>query len=119
MYSADDAISMLNATGCDGIMIGRGAEGNPWIFEEIVARLEGKQFIAPSLEKRFETAVRQLEDTVASKGEKVGIAEAKKHMAWYTNGLRDSAAARAAIMTSNSVDDIKKIFDRLLLTENL
>ena len=119
VYSADDAIMMLDTTGCDGIMIGRGAEGNPWIFEEIVARLEGKQFIAPSLEKRFETAVRQLEDTVASKGEKVGIAEAKKHMAWYTNGLRNSAFARAAIMTSNSVDDIKKIFDRLLLTENL
>ena len=114
IYCADDALRMIEATGCDGVMVGRGAEGNPWIFEEIAAKIDGRQYNYPTMEERFRIAVSQLEDTIAEKGERTGIAEAKKHMAWYTNGVRDSAAARSAIMVATSADDIKKIFAELI-----
>lgn len=117
IYTAADAINMMSVTGCDGVMVGRGAEGNPWIFEEICAAVDGKEFVPPTLEERFNTAVGQLEDTVLRKGERVGIAEAKKHMAWYTMGLRDSAAARAEIMVATSKEQIEDIFMRLIESE--
>ena len=117
IYTADDALSMISRTGCDGVMVGRGAQGNPWIFEEIQSKMEGKEFIPPTIEERFSTAICQLEDTVRRKGERVGIAEAKKHMAWYTMGLRNSAVARAEIMVATSKEQIKEIFQRLAESE--
>ena len=117
IYTASDALNMMDRTGCDGVMVGRGAEGNPWIFEEIGAALDGREFCPPTAEERFDMAIRHLEETIIHKGERVGIAEAKKHMAWYTMGLRDSASARARIMVSENEDQIKAIFDELIESE--
>lgn len=114
IYNADDAKRMLDYTGCDGIMIGRGATGNPWIFEEIACALEGREFVAPSGEERVELALRQLSDMIAARGERAGFVEGKKHMAWYSAGLRGSAAARNEIMQASSCDEIRAIFDELL-----
>lgn len=115
IYTADDAVRMINATGCDGVMVGRGAEGNPWIFSEIRAKLDKEQYTLPTAVERYQTAVRQLDDTVAHKGERVGLAEAKKHMAWYTMGFRDSASARNAIMVADTSEEMKKILAELML----
>ena len=112
--TAEDAINMLNKTGCDGIMIGRGAMGNPWIFSEIASRLEGQAYTPPTVEQRIDTAVLQLEMMISHKGERVGLAEGKKHMAWYLTGMRGAASARSAIMTSESIDDIRRIFESLI-----
>lgn len=114
IYSASDALAMLNYTGCDGIMIGRGAMGNPWIFEEIAAALEGREFVPPSSEERVETALRQLYDMIEARGARAGFVEGKKHMAWYSAGLRNSAAARNEIMQAESCEEIRAIFERLL-----
>lgn len=114
IYSASDALAMLNYTGCDGIMIGRGAMGNPWIFEEIAATLEGREFVPPSSEERVETALRQLYDMIEARGARAGFVEGKKHMAWYSAGLRNSAAARNEIMQAESCEEIRAIFERLL-----
>ena len=111
--SADDAIMMMTSTGCDGVMIGRGAMGNPWIFNEICVRLEGTEYIPPSFSQRLAVAKGQLLATVEHKGERVGLAEAKKHMAWYVNGINGAAAARDSIMRATSKDEIIEIFDRL------
>ena len=105
----DDAIKMMDSTGCDGVMIGRGAMGNPWIFSEIRARLEGEEFIPPSVEERIDTAIGQLDSAIAHKGERVGLAEGKKHMAWYLSGIRGAAAARNAIMVAKDRDEISAI----------
>ena len=113
IYSADDAIKMMESTGCDGVMIGRGAQGAPWIFEEIIARLEGREFVPPSVEQIKQIALAQLEKMIQERGERLGIAEGKKHMAWYINGVRGAAQARANVMTSSSYVEIKKIFDEL------
>ena len=108
-----DALEMMEKTGCDGIMIGRGAMGNPWIFSEIVATVEGREFIPPTVEERLKIAEEQLERMLLHKGDRVGLAEAKKHMAWYLVGLRGAASARRAIMTSASAEEIRRILGTL------
>lgn len=114
VYTVADAKYMFERTGCDGIMIGRGATGNPWIFGEIIAALEGKEYVSPTNEERIAQALTQLEVMIRERGERAGFAEGKKHMAWYVTGMRGSAAARNEIMCAPSPDEVKGIFERLL-----
>ena len=109
---------MLEETGCDGVMIGRGAMGNPWLFRQISAALSGEAYDAPSLEERMETAKRHLAGMIAHKGDRVGLAEAKKHMAWYTAGVHGAASARSAIMNAQSPEEISLILSDLVKNEN-
>lgn len=107
--SAQDALRMIDRSCCDGVMIGRGAMGNPWLFAEVTAAMENAAYAAPSLSERIETALEHLDGMLSHKGERVGLAEAKKHMAWYLNGIRGAAAARAAIMTAQTPDRVREI----------
>ena len=109
-----DAIRMLEETSCDALMIGRGALGNPWIFDEVRAALEGREFVPPTPAQRLDVALAHAADMVARKGERIGIPEARKHMAWYCKGLRGATTARGALMHAESVEGIKIIFDSLL-----
>ncbi len=111
IQSADDAVNMIKYTGCDGVMVGRGAMGNPWIFSEIIARLDGHEFVTPTVNERIQTAILQLDAIVEHKGERVGIAEGKKHVAWYLSGMRGSAAARNAVMTAKSREELLGILE--------
>ena len=113
IFCAADALKMLNETRCDGIMVARGAQGNPWIFSEIAAALEGRPWSPPSLAERIAVAVEHAELLVREKGEKIGIAEARKHLAWYTRGLRGSASVRAALMRVESLDEILPLLEQL------
>jgi tRNA-dihydrouridine synthase len=81
---------MKRETGCDGVMVARGAQGNPWIFAEILAALEGRAYFAPSVEERFAVAMEHARGLVFEKGERVGVAEARKHLSWYLHGVRVS-----------------------------
>ncbi len=114
IYTAQNAIDMINKTGCDGVMIGRGAMGNPWIFDEIRCSIDGKEYSRPSTEERIDLARRQLCQMVEEQGERTGLAQAKKHMAWYIAGLRGSASARERIMTAMSSAQVNEIFDELI-----
>ena len=113
IYCADDAVKMFKETDCDGVMIGRGAMGNPWIFREISARLDGKDFSRPDSNEILSVALEQLKNMMIAKGERVGLAEGKKHMAWYIHGINGAAAARAEIMTAENFEQIAAIFERL------
>ncbi len=113
IFSSEDALRMIQETGCDGIMIARGAEGNPWIFAEVKAALEGREYTPPTPSERFAVALEHAAMLVAAKGERVGIAESRKHMAWYLHGLRGSAAARRAVMEAASLSDLSRIFSEL------
>ena len=115
--NACHALEMIAKTGCDGIMVGRGAEGNPWIFSEIAAALRGEPFEYPDFETRMRVALKQLDDMVAEKGERTGVAEAKKHMAWYIGGVRDANKARAELMNSTTVCQIKLIVEKMICNE--
>ena len=114
IYGVEDAVKMISETNCDGIMIGRGAMGNPWIFEKIIAALEKKEYIVPSFEEKLKVAVAHLHDMINAKGERAGIAEGKKHMAWYITGMKGAASARTEIMNSTSVSGIEEILQNLL-----
>ena len=113
IYCADDAINMIKQTGCDGVMIARGARGNPWIFSEISARLEGGEYVYPTIENRMDTIIRQLEMMVDEKGERTAAAEAKKHVAWYIKGIRDAANLRDRVMKSESIKELEDILIQL------
>ena len=109
IYTAADALSMMAETGCDGVMIARGAMGNPWIFSEIRAALEGGDFTLPSASERFEVALTQVREMITEKGERVGVAEAKKHLAWYCHGMEGAAAARSRLMQAVSYEELAAI----------
>ncbi len=107
IVDAASAERMLTETNADGIMIGRGAVGNPFIFEEIAARLDGVPYTPPTFEERVHTAILQLEYAVWDKGERVAVPEARKQIALYLKGFRGASALRAKINTLTSFDDVK------------
>lgn len=113
IYSADDAIRMIEETECDGVMIARGALGNPWIFEEISARLDGKSYALPSISERLGEALAQIEQMIDEKGEHIAIAESRKHLSWYTKGLGGATKARAEINTAKTFEEMKEILKNL------
>ncbi len=110
----EDGVRMLRQTGCDGIMIGRGALGNPWIFAQTAALLEGREYTLPTIEQRFDTAMKQIYEMVEQKGMRVGMAEAKKHAAWYVRDVRYAALTRDRIMQAESPEQIRAVYDELM-----
>ena len=114
IFSAADALNMLSLTGCDGVMVARGAEGNPWIFSEIQCALEGRDYTPPTVCERFSVAMEHAKGLIEQKGERVGVAEARKHLAWYLHGVRGAASARNAIMSAATLSQLTAIFDELL-----
>jgi nifR3 family TIM-barrel protein len=92
----EDAAKMIQETGCDGVMVGRGALGNPWLIGNILSLWSGEEVFAPSLAGRMEIIRRHLEMAVDYYGEKVGTRDFRKHLLWYTKGLRGGAQFRQA-----------------------
>ncbi len=106
---------MLDYTGCDGIMIGRGAQGNPFIFKEITTYLEtGEILPKPSTDEVLNMALRHTRDLLEYKGDYTGIREARKHLAWYIKGLKNAAVAKTLLNTANTYDEVVEIFENNL-----
>ena len=98
IFCGQDALRMREETGCDGVMIGRGAKGNPWIFREAAAAVSGREIPARPAEKEvIEMLLRHARLSVEYKGEYTGIREMRKHTAWYTVGLYGSSRLRDAV----------------------
>ena len=112
---AASALRMKEQTGCDGVMIGRGAVGNPFVFREVVAALEGRECPPPTPEEKYDLAVRQLWLSVEDKGEVTGILESRKHLCGYLSGVRGGSAARVAVNHATTVQEIKEILAAALL----
>jgi len=94
-----DALRCFEETGCDGIMIGRAAEGNPWIFTQTSHYLRtGEELAPPTIEERAEMAIRHGELLIADKGEKIGVQEMRKHVSWYMKGFNGAPQFRAEVM---------------------
>ena len=107
------ALKMINETACDGIMIGRGAIGNPFVFAEIRAALEGREFDPPSVDTVIDTALLQLRMMIEEKGEKVAIAESRKHLCHYLKGFSGASEARGRVnfaMTYGEVEEILRSY---------
>ena len=98
VFTPEDAKRMLEETGCDGIMVGRGAKGNPWIFKRITHYLEtGELLSGPTLMEVRDMILRHGKMLTEYKGEMTAMREMRSHMAWYTKGMRNSAALRCEI----------------------
>ena len=119
ILSGDDAIAMLQDTGADGIAIGRGAVGNPFIFKEIAFVLDQKTFTPPTTRERVEMALWQLRLAIEDKGERVAVPEARKQIASYLHSFRGAAAIRAEINRALSYTEIESIMLNALDDENI
>ena len=115
VVSRESAIAMQKETGCDGVMIGRGAQGNPWIFSELLAYdRTGEMPARPTMEEIKQMIYRHARLQVKYKGEYLGIREMRKHVSWYTSGLPNSAKLRGEINAVESLEELEKLLeDRL------
>lgn len=113
--SGEKALAMKKETGCDGVMIGRGAQGNPWIFRELLEyEKTGRLAERPSVEVIRETMLRHARLQIEFKGDYLGIREMRKHVAWYTKGLKGSARLREAINQVESYEELEKLLNNSL-----
>ncbi len=114
IFSPEDAKKILDHTRCDAVMIGRGAQGNPFIFRRITAYLENGELLPePSWEERLDTAQRHTLMLAEYKGEYIGIREMRKNMGWYIKGLPHSAEMRVKINTAKTVEDMLGFIDEM------
>jgi len=109
-----DARRMLEETGCDGVMVGRAAMGNPWVFTQIVQYLQtGEKIPLPSREERISTALRHLDLLVGLKGEYIGVREMRKHAAWYLKGIPGAARIRQDIYGAVSSAEVREMIGKM------
>ena len=115
LLSAADAIRMREETGCDGFMIARGAQGNPWIFKQILHEWEtGEPLEKPSPKEMTEMMLRHARMQIEFKGEYVGIREMRKHAAWYTSGYHGASHLRRALSEVESYEQLEELMRRFL-----
>lgn len=108
IFSGQAAVQMLEQTGCDGLMVARGAEGNPWIFAEIKSALAGEPYRAPTLAERKAMIFEHLQLALDQKGEFAAMQEMKKHLLWYTKGLAGAAALRRELMEMKDPQTVRE-----------
>ncbi len=112
IFHADDAAKMVAQTGCDGVMVGRGAEGNPWLFGNILhyeqtGEIKGK----PDVERMAAMILRHAQMQMDFKGEYLGIREMRKHVGWYTSGYPDSSRLRSAVNKIETFEELKNLIE--------
>lgn len=105
---AESAMDMLKQTGCDFVMIGRGALGNPWIFREVIAAWRGEEAPpAPTKEEKKEMMIRHLQELADLKGEYAAVREMRKHVGWYLKGVHGAAAFRGKVNQITDLNELK------------
>lgn len=115
VFTPEDAKRLVDETGCDGIMVARGAKGNPWIFKQITAYLEtGEKLPRPSKEELKEMILRHGQMMLEFKGEMAGMREMRKHVAWYTAGYPNSAALRNDINMVSTMEELTSLIEERL-----
>lgn len=115
ILDAMDVIAMKEQTGCDGFMVGRGAQGNPWIFHQILHYFETGELIGkPPMEEMVKTMLRHAKLQIEFKGDYLGIREMRKHAAWYTAGYKGASKLRGAINNVESYEDLERLFEEFM-----
>jgi tRNA-dihydrouridine synthase len=110
VFEPEDAMRLYEETGCDGIMIARGAKGNPWLFKRIVHYMDTKELLPkPQLSDVVAMILRHGEMMVQFKGEYIGIREMRKHVAWYTVGYPASSKLRNLVNQVETLEQLKQL----------
>ncbi len=113
--SAEDALSLLAETGADGVMVGRGSQGRPWLFSDIDRLLSfGLPPLSLSLKEKMDIAMEHMSLIVKYKGEYIGIREARKHAAWYIRGVKGAAALREEINKAETLEKMQEILQKVI-----
>lgn len=116
IFTAEDALKMFEETGCDGIGIGRGAKGNPWIFREIKAALNGENIPArPTMEEIKKMIKLHTELMMEHKPEHMVIREMRKHVSWYTTGLHNCSALRDEVNHTETMKELFELLDKRMI----
>jgi len=107
IFDATSAVDMLEQTGCDGVMVARGAQGNPFIFRQILELLDkGHVDCNPSNEEKIDVMCEHIAMLIEQKGEYIGVREARKHIAWYIKGMKDCAKMRESVCRISSYGEL-------------
>lgn len=115
ILTAQDVYEMKRQTNCDGFMIGRGAQGNPWIFRQILHYMNtGEELEKPDIREVIDMILRHAKAQIAFKGEKMGMREMRKHAAWYTSGYKNSAKLRGRINEIETYAQLEKLFESVV-----
>ncbi|MCX7711601.1 MAG: tRNA dihydrouridine synthase DusB [Clostridia bacterium] len=115
----EDAKNMLELTKCDAVMIGRGAQGNPWLFKNILHYFEtGEYAPPPSAEEKIETVIRHMKMLIDLKGERTGVCEMRSHIAWYIKGMKNATYARDRIFKLTDKEEIISVLKEFLMEQN-
>jgi nifR3 family TIM-barrel protein len=104
--SGADALRMMDETGCDAVIVGRAAQGNPWIFREIAAVMRGKAAPPPTPQERVQMAARHFQLEAQLYGEKLAVLQMRKHIAWYVHGMKGASRFRERINQLNSAEAV-------------
>ncbi|MCH5285905.1 MAG: tRNA dihydrouridine synthase DusB [Christensenellaceae bacterium] len=113
IFTAEDGVRKLRDSGVDGLLIGRGALGNPWLFRQIKAVLDGETVCEPTIQERIDTALRHYDMLLSWKPERVAVNEMRKHVGWYIHGLRGAAQMRNrinAILDPNEAKETLQLY---------
>ena len=114
VFRAEDVLRILKTTGADAVMIGRGAFGNPWIFRDALALMEGREVPPPpTVAERCDLAVRQIETAASVKGERTACLEARKHYPWYLKGIPYAGFFRDKLVRLETLDDVYRITEQI------
>lgn len=115
VFSGEDAIRMMNETGCDMVMIARGALGNPWIFRDAIALWKGgEKPLPPTTEEKVAMMLCHLDELAELKSERVAVNEMRKHAGWYLKGVHGSAAVRREINTISDINVLRQTLEALV-----
>lgn len=109
IHRATEVRQMIEQTGCDGVMVGRAALGNPWIFREIEAKWRGETIPPPTVEERLALAARHIRMVVADRGVKVGVREMRKHIAWYLRAMPMARALREKANRATTEEELLQL----------
>ena len=108
IFTAEDGMRRLNESGVDGVMIARGAMGNPWIFSQLKALIAGQTPVEPPLDERIDTIIRHYNMLLEWKPQRIAVCEMRKHIAWYLHGLRGAAQMRVKINTIETPEEAEQ-----------
>ena len=112
--TVQDLDKIRQVTGCEAVMVGRAAQGNPWIFRQLTEYLKtGKILPGPTIEERKQVIIRHLDMLLKFKGDYIGPREMRKHATWYTRGIKGSAELRCLFNQAVSWDDFLRILDKM------
>ncbi len=119
IFDEVSAKRMFDETGCDGIMVARGSQGNPWIFKDIIEYLSsGEIGIKPSTKEKINMILKHLDLAVKYKGEYIAVREMRKHIAWYLKGINGAAKVKELINREQNLEKVKEILNKSSLEGN-